>query len=82
MILIGAYKDEVTANIYFLLQNWREGKYLRQVSAQYLASAGATIRFVSDVNVAILPNSFRTVDAHYAEEAESPMECFDYYNES
>ena len=37
------------------------------VSAQYLASAGATISFVSDINVAILPNGFHTVDAYYAE---------------
>jgi hypothetical protein len=72
MILIGAYKDEDTGNIYFSLQNWWEGKYLRQVSAQYLASAGATISFVSDVNVAILPKGFHTVDAYYAEGAETP----------
>jgi hypothetical protein len=81
MILIGAYKNEDTGDIYFLLQNWWEGKYLRQVSAQYLASAGATISFVSDVNVAILPNGFHMVDTYYAEGAESPMEGQDLLNE-
>jgi hypothetical protein len=77
MVLIGAYK-EPSGKVWFTLQNTWKGKYIRKVSAEYMASCQAKIWFVPmDHNVSLSEN-FDLVDAKYAETAvETPEECVD-----
>ena len=74
MVLVGVRcapdNDEA---IYFLLQNWWPGKFLVEVTAEYLASTGATITFV-DSDVKCVPSTFKTIDACFAETDETPLE--------
>jgi hypothetical protein len=78
MVLIGAYKD-ASGKIWFTLQNsWEQGKYIRKVSAEYMASCEAKISFVPMDHNVVLSETFDLVDAEYAETTvDTPEECVD-----
>ena len=72
MLLIGARKTE-DGTVYFLLQNWWSSKFFVEVTAEYLASAEATVTFVTKEKI-VLPRKFKMVDAYFAQTDDTPLE--------
>ena len=59
MLLIGTRKTD-DDEYFFLLQNWWEGRFFVEVSADYLYSSEATISFVEE-DITEIPTAFASV---------------------
>ena len=74
MILIGGHRDK-EGKVWFLLQNFWEGKYFRLVSAEYLASCEGQITFIPKNIDVSLSKDYEVVDAHFVETCINAEEC-------
>jgi hypothetical protein len=76
LVLIGVHRVAASGKIWFVLQNSWINNYFKLVSAEYLASCGAEICFVTPGKSVALVSTLPSVDDDYAEtELETPEEC-------
>eukprot|EP01035_Chromulina_nebulosa_P036740 gene36740-49533_t len=74
MILIGMRR--VNGDYYFLLQNWWEGRYFIEVSAEYLSSSQAILVFINE-DVVEIPDKFPKINSDFVETIVDIGENFD-----
>jgi len=75
MLLIGTRKTD-DDEYFFLLQNWWEGRFFVEVSADYLYSSEATISFVEE-DITEIPTAFACTNSPYSETATDVRERFE-----
>ena len=75
MLLIGTRKTD-DDEYFFLLQNWWEGRFFVEVSADYLYSSEATISFVEE-DITEIPTAFACTNSPYSETATDVSERFE-----